>query len=83
MAVPSALLSPNLENKTNLDLRSAVSEMREWKNFYCQARVQSPNQKPTKSLKEEKKKGFGLRGDTKITWATHPPPLTFNHEGVL
>ena len=26
IAVPSELLSPNLENKTNLDLRSAVSE---------------------------------------------------------
>ena len=36
---------------------------------FCQARVQSPNRKPTKSLKEEKKKGFGLRGDTIITWA--------------
>ena len=26
--------------------------------YNCQARVQSPNRKPTKSLKEEKKKGF-------------------------
>ena len=43
-------------------------------HFYnCQARVQSPNRKLTKSLKEEKKKGFGLRGDTKITWATTTP----------
>ena len=36
IAVPSELLSPNLENKTNLDLRSAVSEskgMKIWK--YC------------------------------------------------
>ena len=32
----------------------------------CQARVQIPNGKPTKSLKEEKKKGFGLRADTII-----------------
>ena len=63
-------------------LRSVWSDM----GRYCQARVQSPNRKPTKSPKEEKKKGFGLRGDTIITWATHPPPtppITFNHEGVL
>ena len=49
---------------------------------YCQARVQIPNGKPTKSLKEEKKKGFGLRADTIIPYHPTPPP-TFKHEGVL
>ena len=36
----------------------------------CQARVQSPNPSPTKSLNKEKDEGFGLRAYTKIPWVT-------------
>ena len=40
--------------------------------IYCQAQVQSP-----------KVKTKGTWADTKITWATTTPPLTFKHKGVL
>ena len=46
-------------------------------------KLSSPSPKPqlkTKiSLKEEKKKGFGLRGDTIITWATTTWPTAHHH----
>ena len=50
--------------------------------MYCQARVQSPHRKPTKSLKEEKKKGFGLRDDTDVTLIHHvcQPVCLINNE---
>ena len=43
-----------------------------------------PNPNPNPKPKEVKNpKSNWDWGDTIITWATHPPPLTFNHEGVL
>ena len=60
---------------------------------YCQALVQVPlshqTAKSNKVPKKEKKEGFGLEADTKITCVTPPcrllilptPPTTFNHIG--
>ena len=54
--------------------------------FYCQALVPSPvplDPIPNPKQSKSKSKSNWDWGDTIITWATHPPPITFNHEGVL
>ena len=53
-------------------------------DIYCQALVQdqihvqapvpTDPQVEQKSPQKKEKKLFGLRADTKITWATHPTP---------
>ena len=47
--------------------------------FNCQAQVRSPK------VQSPKVKTKGTWADTKIPWATTPPPhpITFKHEGVL
>ena len=57
--------------------------------YNCQALVPNPvplNPIPFPNPKKKNPKFYGTGGDTIITWATHPthpPPITFNHEGVL